>query len=92
MRRGALALVPTVPGLVSDTVVPMKSSGEIVPLRDRGHQLVEGLDELGEVHPPRVLDVGDEERARAVLLLDVDRDAQPHLVALDAVGLPSSSA
>ncbi len=35
MSRGALALVPTVPGLVRETVVPMKSSGEIVALRAR---------------------------------------------------------
>ena len=35
IRRGAEAVVPTTPGLVSDTVVPMKSSGEIVPLRAR---------------------------------------------------------
>jgi len=33
--RGADDVVPTVPGLVSDTVVPRKSSGEIVPLRER---------------------------------------------------------
>jgi hypothetical protein len=52
-----------------------------------GDQLVEGLDELGEVHPPRVLDVGDEQRARAVLLLHVDGNAEADLVALDAVGL-----
>ncbi len=35
MRRGADELVPTVPGFVRETVVPMKSSGEIVPLRER---------------------------------------------------------
>ncbi len=35
MSRGADAVVPTVPGLVSETVVPMKSSGEIVPFRER---------------------------------------------------------
>ena len=35
IRRGADELVPTVPGLVSESVVPMKSSGEIVPLRAR---------------------------------------------------------
>ena len=35
MSRGAEEVVPTVPGFVSDTVVPMKSSGEIVPLRER---------------------------------------------------------
>ena len=35
MSRGADEVVPTVPGLVSETVVPMKSSGEIVPLRER---------------------------------------------------------
>ena len=35
IRRGAEDVVPTVPGLVSETVVPMKSSGEIVPFRER---------------------------------------------------------
>ncbi len=35
MRRGAEDVVPTVPGFVSETVVPMKSSGEICPLRER---------------------------------------------------------
>ena len=35
MRRGAEEVVPTVPGLVRETVVPMKSSGEMVPLRER---------------------------------------------------------
>jgi hypothetical protein len=35
ISRGADDVVPTVPGLVSDTVVPRKSSGEIVPFLDR---------------------------------------------------------
>ena len=35
MSRGAEAVVPTVPGLVSETVVPLKSSGLIAPLRER---------------------------------------------------------
>jgi len=35
IRRGAEEVVPTVPGLVSDTVVPMNSSGETLPLRVR---------------------------------------------------------
>ena len=35
IRRGADEVVPTVPGLVSETVVPMKSSGEMAPLRER---------------------------------------------------------
>ena len=35
ISRGADEVVPTVPGLVRETVVPMKSSGEIVPLRER---------------------------------------------------------
>ena len=35
MSRGAEEVVPTVPGLVRDTVVPRKSSGEIVPFRAR---------------------------------------------------------
>ena len=52
-----------------------------------GHELVEGLQERGEVELPRVLDVRDEEGPRAVLLLHVDRDAEADLVALDAVRL-----
>ncbi len=35
ISRGADCVVPTVPGFVSEIVVPMKSSGEIVPWRDR---------------------------------------------------------
>jgi hypothetical protein len=35
IRRGAESVVPTTPGLVSDTVVPMKSSGLMAPLRAR---------------------------------------------------------
>ena len=88
MRRGAEAVVPTVPGLVSETVVPMKSSGRDRALARRGATSSSKAFRNGrEVELPRVLDVGDEQRARAVLLLHVHRDAQADLVALDAVGL-----
>ena len=32
IRRGTDCAVPSVPGLVSETVVPLKSSGEILPV------------------------------------------------------------
>ena len=35
ISRGADCVVPTVPGFVSEIVVPMKSSGEMAPLRER---------------------------------------------------------
>ncbi len=35
ISRGADDVVPTVPGFVSETVVPMKSSGEMAPFRER---------------------------------------------------------
>ena len=79
--------MPTVPGFVSETVVPMKSSGEIVPLRERATRSSKAFRNSAKLELLGVLDVRDEERARAVLLLDVDRDAEAHLVALDAVRL-----
>jgi hypothetical protein len=55
------------------------------PLARPRHEVVEHLQEVREVELARVLDVGHEQGAAAVLLLDVDRDAEPDLVALDAV-------
>ncbi len=49
------------------------------------HELVEGLQKGGEIELARVLDVGHEQGAAAVLLLHVDRDAEADLIALDAV-------
>ena len=50
-------------------------------------QLVEGGLEVGEVLAARVADDGDHQRARAVLLLHVDGDAQVDLTVVDAMGL-----
>jgi hypothetical protein len=52
-----------------------------------GDEVVEGPDELREVQLLGLLDVGNEEGARAVLPLHVHRDPEAHLVALDAMGL-----
>ena len=87
MSRGADDVVPTVPGFVSETVVPMKSSGEIVPLRERVTRSSNALRKPGEVELVRVLDVRDEQGAASVLALHVDGDAEADGVALDPVGL-----
>ena len=50
-------------------------------------ELVEGGLEVGEVLAARVADDGDHERARAVLLLHVDGDAEVDLTVVDAMGL-----
>ena len=46
-------MVPTVPGLVSEMVVPWKSAGVSLPVRARGHQVVEGGDVLLEIDARR---------------------------------------
>ena len=48
---------------------------------------VVGVLERGEAHPPGVADDRDHQRARAVLLLDVDGDAEVDLPVVDAVRL-----
>ena len=50
-------------------------------------ELAERAEELGERHAPRVADDRDHEGPRAVLLLDVDGDAEVHGGVVDAVRL-----
>ena len=80
-----------------------RADGARVRQRDRrAHEVVGGDRALARARPTRSskafrnsaklslcasLMFGHEQRARAVLLLDVDRDPEPHLVALDAVRL-----
>ena len=60
--------------------------GELVVARARD-EVVEGVEELGEGQAPGIADDGDHQRARAVLLLDVDRDAEVHPAVVDAEAL-----
>ena len=83
IRRGTDCTVPRVPGLVSDTVVPAKSSGLILPVMDLADQLLVGEDERTEVERVGLLDARDEQRARAVALLLVDRQPEPDVLVVD---------
>ena len=75
MRRGTECSVPIVPGFVSEIVVPWKSDGleRVVPRPP--HHVVVRRPEPREVQGLRVLDIGDQELARAVGPHDVDRDS-----------------
>ena len=74
--RGTDAVVPSVPGLVSETVVPSKSESFSLPERARPDHVLRGGHELGEAHGVGVRNVGDEEGARAVRLRHVDGETE----------------
>ena len=76
IRRGLEAMVPTVPGLVSEMVVPWKSAGASLPLRARATRSSKLSTILREIQRAGVLDVGHQQVARAVLARDVHGDAQ----------------
>ena len=88
IRRGTLPTVPTVPGLVSEMVVPWKSSRRQLALAGARHDVVEGGEELVEAHGAGVLDAGHHQRAVAVLAGHVDGDADIDLAADQAMRLP----
>ena len=76
IRRGTLWTVPIVPGLVSETVAPWKSSTVELVRLDLADQLLVGGEEAGEVELVGVADDRHDERAAAVGLLDVDGEAE----------------
>ncbi len=83
VSRGTEWLVPIVPGLVRLIVVPEKSS--IVSLFCAGppDDVLVGGPEAGEVHLLGALDRGDDQRARAVGLGQVDGQAEVDVLGLD---------
>ena len=87
IRRGMEAMVPTVPGLVSEMVVPWKSGVRELAGTRAADEVVEGGGVAGEVERAGVLDVGDHEAASAALGRNVDGDAEVDLLAEDAARL-----
>ena len=79
ISRGLEDMVPTVPGLVSEMVVPWKSAGVSLPRAGARHQVVEGGEVFLEVERAGVLDVGHHQAARAVLAGDIHGDAEVDL-------------
>ena len=75
ISRGTRWTVPIVPGLVSVTLAPWKSSTVSLLLPDLADQLLVGGEEAGEVERVGVAEDRHDERARAVALVDVDREA-----------------
>ena len=80
-------MVPIPPGLVSEMLAPVRSSAVSVLVRAFSMSSSKAALKLGEVLAARVADDGDHQRARAVLLLHVDRDAEVDLTVVDAMGL-----
>ena len=92
IRRGLEAMVPTVPGLVSEMVVPWKSAGVSLALRARATRSSKRVHVLGEIERAGVLDVGDHQAAGAVFAGHVHRDAEVDLLRTTRKGWPSFSA
>ena len=79
--------MPRPPGFVSEMFAPVRSSAlRRVRARLVDERVERGL-EVAEVLAPGVADDRDHQRAAAVLLLDVDGDAEVHPVVVDAVRL-----
>ena len=58
IRRGLDDMVPTVPGLVSEMVVPWKSAGVSLPLRARATRSSNAVDVLRKFSAPAFLMLG----------------------------------
>ncbi len=82
---GTEATVPSPPGLVSDTLPPLRSSAVRVFVRAFSTSSLYALEELGEALAPGVADHGHHQRAAAVLALDVDRQAEVAGAVVDPV-------
>ncbi len=76
ISRGTDSTVPIIPGLVSVTVVPSKSSGVILPERTLRITSSYAAWNPAKSSEPAFSDVRDEQRARAVLALHVDGEAE----------------
>ena len=79
ISRGLDAMVPTVPGLVSEMVVPWKSAGVSLPARARATRSSKAVTYCWKFERAGVLDVGHHQAAAAVLAGHVDGDAQVDL-------------
>ena len=87
MSRGTECIVPIVPGLVIDTVVPAEVvGGELVGARPADEVFVRGV-EAREVEGVGLLDVRHDQRAGAVGLLHVDGEAEVHVLVVHDAGL-----
>ena len=87
IRRGLEDMVPTVPGLVSEMVVPWKSAGVSLPVRARATRSSKAVRYSWKLSAPAFLMLGTIRLRRAVLAGDVDGDAQVDLRLHHAVGL-----
>ena len=76
IRRGTEWLVPIVPGLVRLIVVPWKSVTCELAVAGLADDLLVGRPEVREVHRLRGLDAGHQQLAGAVVLRQVDGQAQ----------------
>ena len=76
IKRGTEWLVPIVPGLVKVMVVPAKSSTVSRPARAFFTICSYAVPELGEVQRLAALDAGHQKLASAILLRQVDRQAE----------------
>ena len=93
MRRGTDWTVPSVPGLVSDTVAPTKSSALGARRVDLAHEVLVGEEERAKVHRVGVADHGHQQVARPVGASHVDGQPETHvLVAANARRALSSTA
>ena len=87
IRRGLEAIVPTVPGLVREMVVPWKSAGVSLALRARATRSSKAVTYSWKLSAPAFLMLGTIRLRRAVLAGDVDGDAEVDLRMHDAEGL-----
>ncbi len=87
IRRGLEDMVPTVPGLVSEMVVPWKSAGVSLPVRARATRSSKAVRYSWKLRAPAFLMLGTIRTAGAVFARDIHGDAQIDLGPHDAVGL-----
>jgi hypothetical protein len=90
IRRGFDATVPTVPGLVSEMVVPWKSAARQFAPAGAADKIVERRDVLLEVQRAGVADIGHHEVAAAILAGDVHGNSQVDVRPHHAERLPVS--
>ena len=81
------AMVPTVPGLVSEMVVPWKSASGQFAGAGAADEVVERGRVMGEIERSCVLDVGHHQAASAALGRDIDGNAEVDFFVEDAARL-----
>ena len=87
ISRGTEAIVPMPPGLVSETLAPVRSSAVSVLSRAFSISSSKAALKSANVMRPASRMTGTISVRRAVLLLDVDGDAEVDLAVVDAVRL-----